>query len=377
MNNTTQNQRSFILRGLVTHPLLWAVTVLSPTLAAAECTQDSDCAPHQRCELQEGFSTGGCYITEEGEEICEEEVVESISFCVEAPIPCNIDSDCPSHLRCGSPEAPTGTIEVAPVEPADSDAPPPDMETAEVPDELPPEIDMVEPEDEGMMCVFVPEGCEVDSDCADHFRCEVFAYGDCYFPEIECDGEDCPPVAEPDCGEVATEGYCVPQEIECDQDNACPTDWHCTQLSEFACGEGSIGEVEPAPAPVPDPDSREMAPDEMAEELVEAPVPCEEIVRSLCVPVGFGGIVGDVREVSSTGVNGTDDGNFNTGGSGSGNGSTPETALPISEEQDNANDTSNPSIEESNGCDARSRGAQSWAIFALLALFGIRRRTAA
>jgi hypothetical protein len=66
------------------------------------------------------MSIGGCFIDESGEEICEEESISEVSFCVEIPIPCAVDSDCPSHLRCASdeviPNDLDGDIETLPVE---------------------------------------------------------------------------------------------------------------------------------------------------------------------------------------------------------------------------------------------------------------------
>lgn len=373
---TSQTTRSV----WITHPLLWAAALITPNLASAEseCAQDSDCQPHERCESV-GTAVGGtCSLDENGEEVCTEDVEEVVSFCVEAPILCETNSDCPSHLRCGSPRnTPTPTEVAEPADREESTEPsPPEMS---VPEEMEvPDADLPPPEEEEMMCLFVPVECEADSDCAENFRCEQFSIEpDCAFiaAPVECDEEGCPdPVIEPECDQVeeVTEGICVPEEIECDQGQACPADWHCQDIITVQCEDGGTDDIA-VEAPEDDPQGadREADTDEPIEDPSLAPTPCEEQIRSLCVPVGFGdGIAGSSAEFDG---NGTD--------------VPPVDAEPDSEEdnpsedeqrvdEDGADDSAsgNADLEDEGGCSARPSGAQPWALFGLLALFGLRRR---
>jgi hypothetical protein len=359
---------------------LMAFTLLSMPLVAQaeECLMDSDCAEGEFCEL---ISAGlvPCSIDEEGNEICDEvEETEQMGFCQERPIECETDADCPSHLSCawGGGIEPTESVVVEPVSPEDTDEASAEEIAIEEPpsEDLPPEDP--EPVEEGpMMCVFIPAQCASDNDCGMNFHCETYSVG------VSCggaaaapcqEGEDCPPQPEPDCvDEEFTEGYCMPDEIECGSDDMCPTDWRCREIVESDCGgvdfavdsagmdsseSSSSGSSDEGAAP----DSGE------AERRIE-PVECVESARSLCVPVGLsvpgGAYDSAIAESGEARPTNTDDQSVEEGDQ------DLEASEPSAEESGSSDE-----VEESGGCDASQTAPTAWALLALLATLGLRRR---
>ena len=374
----------------LTQPLLWAALALTPTAVYADCTQDSDCADGEICESNP-ISSAECFIDENGEEICtEEEMIETIGYCTDAPINCVQDSDCPSHLRCEGLEGVTSS----PGDPGEPPPPSPDQDgDGFAPD---PDADQIEeePEDVPAMCVYIPAECETDDDCGENFHCETYTYEvGCTMPvPVECEeGEDCPPVEdfdEDDCGEEEfSEGFCEPNEIECDSDEACPADWRCREMTELVCdGENddiSIG-GEPREG------SGAFADDaEPEDENPTVTVECQELSRDVCVPVGLDYVEISGGEVTDPTITADPDGETNDGdGSGSapgtdgGDDNDTDTDTDNDDDTDTDTDTDTPSensggdVEESS-CSASSRGASPWTLFGLLALLGFRRRIAA
>ena len=391
---TTQLQRERFSRRL--HATLWiSLIALLPSTIYAECMRDADCGEGEICESAPS-SIGECYIDEEGEEVCVEEEIESVGYCQEAPINCEQDSDCPSHLRCASsggiePSGSTSTSSSGggPVPPPegsegfegdddpDADADPAPEEPEEVPED-----------DEQMMCVFIPTECSADGDCAENFRCEIFTYAaGCLEPAaVPCEeGEDCPPQDfEDDCeDEEITEGFCVPTEIECDSDDACPADWRCREIVNYECDTDDIA-VDSSdseardPLPAPEGEAEPVEPGEMEEadelEEPETDVGCEETSRTLCVPIGFGHIdlyEGEVSPASDDSVS-----------TGSIEERDPDSASPSDGDEEgsealSAEDTDDmdatADIEESS-CRASARSMSPWSLFMLLAVLGLRRR---
>lgn len=342
---------------------------------AFECTSDADCAQGEHCELMEIFQ-GTCSIDEEGNEICTEVEGEDSGICVENPIECETNSDCPGHLTCVQPgEISFGSSDGSGGASDPEPAPPP-RENMEAPvDDLPP------PDEEPIlagpsMCIFIEAQCETNNDCGSHFHCELHTYEvGCVEPaigEIDCGAEeDClPPEPEIESceNEVFTEGFCVPDEIDCGGGEMCPDDWRCTEVVDFICDAVEIAiptEGEEAQAP-------EMA--DVPEDVEPEPVDrCEEATRSRCVPVGIDYSYGTTAQpIPVDGGDGRDpvvdpeiDPTVNPD-TGDGGGGEVGTEPPAPE-------TGSADVEE-GGCDASSRKSTPWALFGLFALLGLRRR---
>jgi hypothetical protein len=264
-----------------------------PAIAQAnECSSDEDCSPEEFCSILEVTTEVPCFISEDGTEECGEtdeidEYVETLGFCEERPIECQVDSDCPSHLECSFFDAvDNGMTEVVdmpvPAPPEDSGAEPADEapESTELPEDLP-------PENETGMCAYFATECDSDSDCSMNFHCETQTYFvGCVAPvPADCpEDENCgfPEYNEEECqDEEETIGFCEPNEIECDSDEACPSDWRCKEIVDYSCDDDDL-EVAPA---LPENGDEEMTDREEPSESLE--ISCEEVSRSLCVPVGL------------------------------------------------------------------------------------------
>ena len=230
------------------------------TSYAQECTEQSDCRDDEECLL---YATPVlCMVDEEGNEVCEEPG-EPWGECVPTPIDCVEDSDCPSHLICGSSghgrdepgatssgsSGSSGSAE-SPGSPESSDEfieedsqPVPPCEGEDCGDPLPePEV-----EEGPTQCVYDHIECEAASDCPANFECHIYeGEEDCAVSNVavDCpeDDVDCEPFVEEevDCGDVEpiSYGYCQPVEIECESDEMCPSDWTCRQqeLYHNSCG---------------------------------------------------------------------------------------------------------------------------------------------
>ena len=348
--------------------LLWCAMFSAPLLGyASECTSDADCLEEEYCELLE-VSLSPCFIDEDGNENCgndTEENVEEMGFCEERAIECEANSDCPSHLTCvfqGSiREANDGGSSSA-FGPDDTDedrlSPEESTEEAPEPEQRPVEEDPVEeePVDEGGMCLFIADSCEADNDCAMNFHCEVSRYSvgcaEPAFPDCAED-EDCQPEPVECEDEEISEGSCMPNEIECDNDAACPTDWRCREHIEVTCG------TEDRAVSTSSSDSSEPRSEEDRDRQVPEENPCEEITRSLCMPIGLGGSSGYVALETAT----TND-------------TTPSTEEGNEDTVPNDSDGSTNADVEEGGCSASPSSPTPWALFGLFALLGLRRRLA-
>jgi hypothetical protein len=243
----------------------------------------------------------------------------------------------------------------------------------------PPEDIEPTPEPAEMMCVFVATGCEADSDCAENFHCEINTYVvDCAQPPVFCDEEgDCPEPEPVDCGEEEeiTEGFCEPDEIECDDSNACPSDWSCRQVSEWICDGEDIEDIavdEPAPEPEEASDPMPAPPEgEEGDALIPEEDPCEELVRSICVPAGFGPQGGG--QSAETGLIEPADDDTTPSGNGSEPGEPREVSEEVPTNSEDDTGSANADIEE-GGCDARGGHARAWMLLGLLGFLGLRRR---
>ena len=374
--------------------LIWTAMVLIPTAGHAECTEDSDCAEGEICESAPS-SVGECYIDEDGEEVCTEEEAESLGYCMEAPIDCEQDSDCPSHLRCENVDGQNGDVSVSgsATSGGSTPAPSPDGQKEREADPYP-----EEPEDEeSMMCVYIQTECEVDTDCIENFRCEIYTYSvGCAEPaEVPCEeGEDCEPLE--DTGptgceeEEVTEGFCEPIDIECDSDNACPSDWRCKEFVEYECDSDDFVTNEAEMGPVPPieegPMGTEGEEDTDEDNLVEDVLPsedCEETRRSMCVPVGLEyesfGMDSNDRSTSTEGSepsrdplndDGEDDpASVNEGGEDdSDDGGTPTPAGEGTDDMSASDDV------EDSSCRSSSGRTSPLMLIGLLMVLGLRRR---
>jgi len=351
--------------------------VLPSMVHASECDSDEDCNADEYCQVVGSTGEVVCFVAEDGTEECEDVPAEeeSFGFCELRPIECQTDSDCPSHLECSTYD----DFEDGEVRPAEMIPPPPVDDSEEDPDgvpadDLPPEEMEIDGEDEGGMCVYNPAECETDNDCGMNFHCQIETFVEgCVFPAApDCaeEDEDCVDTFEvpEECDEREwTEGYCQPDEIECDSDAACPSDWSCKQIEEYACEEVTVSREAPEPS-------------DGDEEAAQVPdfndIPCEEIVRSLCVPLGVheGYLTGSASLSSETDVvdgepNSTPSSEEDPDSEGGEPGT--EEGEPRTEEG-----SSNADLEEDSGCDAKSTSPTPLALFGLLALVGLRRRLA-
>jgi MYXO-CTERM domain-containing protein len=347
---------------------------------AFECTSDADCAQGEHCELFEVFESI-CEIDEEGDEICIEGEGEDSGICVEDPIECETNSDCPGHLTCvqsggvsiGSSDGSDGASDAEP-------APPPG-EGMEMPEQDLPPPDPAPIAEEPSMCVFIQAQCETDDECGSNFHCELETYEvGCTEPaigEIDCgEEEDClPPEPEVESceNEVFTEGFCVPDEIDCGGGEMCPDDWRCQEVVEFECDDVTEVALPPEGEGAEAPEMGDVPETEIEIEPVDS---CEEVTRSLCVPVGLDLGYGTTQPIP-------------VDGEGRNPGVDPEVDPEVEPEVDPEGDpTDNPDagnepptpadegtdIIEEGGCDASSRQSTPWALFGLFALLGLRRR---
>lgn len=370
----------------------WVTLLCTPALVQAmECNTNADCAQGEQCQLLDSIEET-CTIDEEGTEICSGGTIETFGICVELPIECMTDTDCPSHLKCveggGAGTISEGSTGMATEgstgsEGATDPAPPPE-EGMNVPEQDLPPPDEAEVEDGPNMCAFIPTECETNAECGSHFHCQLETYFvGCGMPTtpvvVNCDeGEDClpdpaDPVEEPPpCeAEEITEGYCVPDEIDCAGGEICPDDWRCREVLGVICEGENVNATDDQPsAEIPDQDP--------SADFVEEPASsCEETMRSLCVPVGmgFGGGRGALPGGSATGeIASTGDGTMTTGTGGSGAApTTPETEEGDANQPESQAAGSSADVEDS-GCSASTRSASPWALFGLFALLGLRRR---
>jgi uncharacterized protein (TIGR03382 family) len=241
-----------------------------------------------------------------------------------------------------------------------------------------------------MICVFIPEECQVDDDCGENFRCESIGHSiGCASPEEICpEGEECEPIESIDCEEEEfVESFCVPEEIECDSDDACPADWSCQEFTDYIC--------DAIPVPVDDPEGSEEIPEEDWEGS------CTEETESFCVPAGFylGGEVeatttvssedgtGSARDPDSSedlstpsdGSNGEGNEEGNGEGNAEGNGEGSDNADGESNEPSDPADTSASDAneagdEEESGCNASSSPFTTWSLLSFLMLGMLLRR---
>lgn len=308
------NQTKPTAQTLLTLALAFALPVTLPALsasdaAAQECSQDTDCASGDRCELYASMET--CSVDDQGTVTCDETTEATVGVCYTPPTPCMSDAECNAFTECVFLEYDLPVI----TEGCDpqGNCPPPDA-TPEMTPEVTPSEGLCAPR-------FV--SCQADSECPSDFRCELYTYEvGCAAPPALCvEGEECPEAEPVDCGDVepVTEGTCVPNEIECESDAACPADWRCVQIEEGYCGggtiEGSAGSASGAPEedPVDSPDPRPAPPAEMGGAMGGAMGgesfmdPCVTTTRSLCVPEGwgagspYGAQASDARETGAVG----------------------------------------------------------------------------
>lgn len=304
----------------------------------ADCPDDMECVP-MPCAC-------ACMACEEGEECepCECPDCPDDGECMpkydDPPDgwyadECESDADCPAEFKCeeigygscggATPACPPCTCMAC--DPDDEECDPEDCECP------PCEEEFVEPEcteEIVKVCMFVPEECEADADCADGFECvaQEVCYGmgtSCACPEIVCacetcpDGEECEPCECPevppcDCDdeeeyveECETLGaYCVPQQITCEDDEGCPEGWECLDFPDDCVCPMCDCAVPPCPegeeCPEPDCDC--------------GPCECEEGGgESYCVPDGWaeagfesGGSMGSADFLTETANDSTDKG---------------------------------------------------------------------
>jgi len=320
-----------------------------------------------------------CSIDSEGNEICDEEG-ELYGVCVEIPIECETDEDCPSHLTCV--EGASGGFGIS-----GSGMSMSGMSGGGLPS--PPPEDAPQNKDEGMICAFIPEECQSDDDCGENFHCENIGYSleDCAIPEEVCaEGEVCEPIEPVDCGgEEVTESLCVPQEIECDSDSDCPTDWRCQEFEEYSCGSSDIA--------IDDPNAEEG--DDSEDDIDDIPEDdCEEEVRNLCIPAGLYLEVGYSGEPISTTIESENSNTSSPSGEpneGDDQSGSAESRLDDDNGADAGSDNSDAadsntddddvsegvdmdSDEEKEGCDASPHPVNPWTLGGFIALGMLFRR---
>jgi MYXO-CTERM domain-containing protein len=282
--------------------------------ASQECETDSDCSEGLECVVVGATSCAGAPPCPEGEDCPDPPECEPEEFkeCVEAPITCETDADCPDFLRCvgGGPSV---------ICTVSSDG---EEDCEEV------------SEEEGLSCQFVQIDCATNSDCPTDFECTAIPSA---CPSIACpEGEECP---EAECDEEERFA-CLPREIECETTSDCPAEWTCQSFETACTGEDSalIEENEPR-----DPEG----------DVEEVDCEEEEEAYSACIPPGFnGGAVGeDLAVAEDARANGNTDENDAAG-------------VP------------SESSEESSGCSVTVGRSQNSALILLLAgmVLALRRR---
>jgi hypothetical protein len=342
------------------------VGVLAPLTASAKtCATDAECNPNQKCEEVGSVSVGSCPPCAPDMECpaCEPvpEQGETTFECVDQPIACSTDDDCPSYLACGvdsvgvdcPPCAADGGNECPPCEPA--------------------------PTTGQKVCGYMPRSCENDAQCGEGFACEASATETCTGGAPTCaPNEDCPAPADPICTKDESKS-CQVKIIDCSVNTDCPTDWSCEEVSEGGCGSSGTGSVSTPPSsgggtdPAPPAPSPNPAP-------APAPTPqgdddpgCTTVTRNICIPKGLG--FGGTRDASGA-LGGSNDGKETAtpeapGGAknGSGTGSSAEAANGTGSDD-------GCSVGGSLGANAPARAPAPWAVLSLAAaaLVGLGRR---
>jgi hypothetical protein len=254
------------------------VGVLAPLTASAKtCTTDAECNPNQKCEEIGSLTVGACPPCAPGSECppCDPapEQGETTHECVDQPIACTTDADCPSYLACT-------------VNSVDVDCPPCASDGGECPPcEAPPTSGQ-------KVCSYVHRSCENDAQCGNGFTCQASASETCVGSAPACaPDEECPAPADPVCTKDES-SYCQVKIIDCSSNADCPTDFSCEEVSEGGCGSatgggvstppssGSGGGTDPAPpAPNPTPSPSPQGNDDPG---------CTTVTRNVCIPKGVG-----------------------------------------------------------------------------------------
>lgn len=352
-----------------------AIGLLAPLTASAKtCAADAECNPNQKCEVVASSGSVGCPPCAEGADCppCVQPSPSTIKECVDQPIACTTDADCPSYLACTAENTPSPTC------PACED---------DAGNKCPP-CEPAPPPSGKKFCSYVERKCTKDADCGAGFVCETSEVGTCAGAAPDCPpNADCPAPPEPTC---TTEkiSRCSLKITECKANSDCPTDFSCETVSEGSCGSSGGGsssggsgtrpsdgtDVPPSSGgggdtPVPSPPNPGPAPQHGDD---DHGADCVTTSRQLCIPkgVGFGsasdsgGVAGGVPRA---------DGESSGNGKGTSLGGNPQG--PTTEGA-----PANASSED--GCTTAAPGKNGGAAWSLLLLaaglvgLGKRRRSA-
>lgn len=348
-------------RSLAASALAFAFVLAPLTASAKTCTTDAECNPNQKCEETGSISIGACPPCAPDMECpaCDPapEQGEVTHECVDQPIGCTTDADCPSYLSCVANNAGV-------------DCPPCEAGT-ECPPCAPTQTD------DQKFCQYVQRSCETDAECGAGFACIASGAETCVGSAPTCaPNEDCPAPPEPVCTKDETKS-CQLQIVQCSTNADCPTDFSCEEVTEGGCSgstgsgssggasTGSGGGTDPAPpAPTPTPGA-EPAPGPQGNDDGG----CTTITHNICIPKGVGfGSASDVGGVLGSADNESGTANPTSPGAskdGSGNGANTE--------------GTNGAGSSDDGCSVRGAGSPAgspWAVLSLAAaaLVGLGRR---
>lgn len=306
-----------------------ALGLLAPLTASAKtCTADAECNPNQKCESV--GSSGGvdcppCPAGAKCEPCAAPEPAKEIKECVDQPIACNTDADCPSYLACTAEPAPDVTCACA----AEDGSKCPPCEPAPAPSGK-------------KICTYVDRKCTSDADCGAGFACETSEMGTCSGEAPACPpNADCPPPGEPNCTTEKV-SRCALKITECKQNSECPTDFSCETVTEGSCGGSSGGgssggsgtrpsdgtDVPPSSGgggdtPVPSPPNPSPAPQHDDDDHAKDG-DCVTTTRQICIPKGVG--FGSANDSSGSATGGVPraDGESSGNGKGSSLGGNPQ-----------------------------------------------------
>jgi hypothetical protein len=267
--------------------VLAGIALSSQNLYAQDCQADTDCSDGFICEKAGTISVSSDGTTTETE--------AEVGYCVEQPIRCQTDEDCPTYLQCEDFSA----VDIATGAPC----------TGEGCTEETAGTETQNPSSE-KYCVVREINCLEDRECPSDFVCQTYEiYGTgCAEPAIACNPDDpncAPPELPPECDPAnipppEVQGACVPKQVDCVQDSDCPSEWSCVEVGGSSCGStGTISSSDPVPGQESGSASNAGSDTGTGGATQEAPiqdnggdtpidpVPCEPQIIKACMPKGY------------------------------------------------------------------------------------------
>lgn len=341
-----------------------AVSLAPLTAFAKTCASDTECSANQKCQVVGGTSST-CASCPSGAECPPCDTTTTVEKgCVDQPIGCTTDKDCPAYLSCVAEDS--GPVSCPPC----------------APDQLCPPCEAPAPTGK-KICDFREKACTTSAECASGLECRSSgSQEDCATAPPPCAGGACPPPQPvPECPSKPAANSCQFKVISCVATSDCPADFTCETVTEGSCsgssgggtrtGSGSSGGTSPTP-PAPNPDSPAPAPTPQGGEPPPGSGGCTTTTLQVCIPkgIGFGQHGGGI---ASTGSGfGAPEASRDANGKGK-PAATPGAPGPVAEGTTSGGGSDDGCSVVEAGSASNRGGPASLALAAAAALFGISR----